>query len=297
MARGLDTDFFVEVALEPETAGDREKLDAALKRLVAKDNSLRTWIDLESGQAILGGASELDLDRAVGRLIAEGVMTLRGAPMVGYRETLGRKAEIDYTHTRQTGDAVQFARVKLMFEPGEPGSGYAFENKIVGRAVPEECVLGVEKGLEAARETGLLAGFPMIDFKAALVDGAYHEEDSSALTFEIAARGAFRELRDKGSPMLLEPIMKVEVATPADCVRWLVQDLFGRRAEVLSVDDGGENRLVTAMVPLGNMFGYAANLDAISQGRARYAMQFDHYGVVELEPPPGPFAPSAAMRA
>jgi elongation factor G len=203
-----------------------------------------------------------------------------GAPQVAYRETLGRRTEIDYTHKKQTGGSGQFARVKIVFEPNEPGGGYAFESKVVGGSVPKEFVPGVEKGLASAKDNGLLAGFPVIDFKATLVDGAYHDVDSSVLAFEIAARAAFRELREKAAPKLLEPIMKVEVVTPEDYVGDVIGDLNSRRGMIQGTDQRGNAQVINAMVPLANMFGYVSQLRSFSQGRAQFTMQYDHYEAV-----------------
>ncbi len=200
-----------------------------------------------------------------------------GAPQVAYRETLGRKTDIDYTHKKQTGGSGQFARIKLTFEPGEPGSGYQFESDVVGGSVPKEYIPGVEKGLMSAKDNGLLAGFPVIDFKATLTDGNYHDVDSSVLAFEIAARAAFRELREKGKPKLLEPIMKVEVVTPEDYTGSVIGDLNARRGQIQSQDVRGNANVITAMVPLANMFGYVNQLRGMSQGRAQFTMQYDHY--------------------
>jgi elongation factor G len=203
-----------------------------------------------------------------------------GAPQVAYRETLGRKAEIDYTHKKQTGGSGQFARIKIIFEPGEPGSGFVFESKVVGGSVPKEYIPGIEKGLEQAKENGLLAGFPVIDVKATLIDGAYHDVDSSVMAFEIAARAAFRELREKGSPKLLEPIMKVEVVTPDEYMGDVIGDLNSRRGQIQGTETRGNAQVVTAFVPLANMFGYVSTLRGMSQGRAQFTMQYDHYEAV-----------------
>jgi len=203
-----------------------------------------------------------------------------GAPQVAYRETLGRKAEIVYVHKKQTGGSGQFAKIEVVFAPGEPGSGYLFESKVVGGSVPKEFVPGVEKGLASAKENGLLAGFPVIDFTATLVDGDYHDVDSSVLAFEIAARAAFRELRTKASPKLLEPIMKVEVLTPDEYMGDVIGDLNSRRGQIQGSETRGNAQVVTAMVPLANMFGYVSQLRSFSQGRASYTMQYDHYEAV-----------------
>jgi elongation factor G len=203
-----------------------------------------------------------------------------GAPQVAYRESLGKRAEIDYTHKKQTGGTGQFARVKLVFEPGEPGTGFVFESAIVGGAVPKEYIPGVEKGITSAKDNGLLAGFPLIDFKATLVDGAFHDVDSSVLAFEIASRAAFKELREKGAPKLLEPIMNVEVVTPEEYLGSVIGDLNGRRGQIQGQDVRGNAIVINAFVPLANMFGYVNNLRGMSQGRAQFTMQYDHYDPV-----------------
>jgi elongation factor G len=203
-----------------------------------------------------------------------------GAPQVAYRETLGRRTEINYTHKKQTGGSGQFAEVKILFEPNEMGAGYQFESKVVGGSVPKEYIPGVEKGLASAKENGLLAGFPVIDFKATLLDGKYHDVDSSVLAFEIAARAAFRELREKAAPKLLEPIMKVEVVTPEDYVGDVIGDLNSRRGMIQGTDQRGNAQVINAMVPLANMFGYVSQLRSFSQGRAQFTMQYDHYEAV-----------------
>ena len=271
-------DPVIEIAIEPKSKADQEKLGVALQKLAAEDPSFRVSTDQESGQTILKGMGELHLDIKVDILKRTYKVEANiGAPQVAYRETLGRKVEIDYTHKKQTGGSGQFARIKVLFEPGEPGSGYTFDSKVVGGNVPKEFVPGVEKGLASAKENGLLAGFPVIDFKASLVDGAYHDVDSSVLAFEIAARAAFRELRERGSPRLLEPIMKVEVVTPEDYTGSVIGDLNARRGQIQSQDTRGNANVITAMVPLANMFGYVNNLRGMSQGRAQFTMQYDHY--------------------
>jgi len=200
-----------------------------------------------------------------------------GEPQVAYRESLGRKVDIDYTHKKQTGGTGQFARVMITFEPGEQGSGFVFESKIVGGAIPKEFIPGVEKGLESIKENGLIAGFPLIDFKATLTDGKYHDVDSSVLAFEIAARAAFRELKEKGAPKLLEPIMKVEVLSPDDYLGDVIGDLNSRRGQIQGTETRGNAQVVTAFVPLASMFGYIGNLRGMSQGRASFSMVYDHY--------------------
>ena len=271
-------DPVIEVAIEPKTKADQEKMGVALARLAQEDPSFRVSVDQESGQTILKGMGELHLDIKVDILRRTYKVDANiGAPQVAYRETLTKKVEIDYTHKKQTGGSGQFARVKIVFEPQAPGFGYEFENDIVGGSVPKEYVPGVEKGLNASRENGVLAGFPLIDFKATLIDGAFHEVDSNVLTFEIAARAAFRELKERKAVKLLEPIMKVEVVTPDDFLGGVIGDINSRRGQVQGTDTRGNAQVITATVPLANMFGYVNNLRSMSQGRASYSMQFDHY--------------------
>ncbi|MCP5410796.1 MAG: elongation factor G [Alphaproteobacteria bacterium] len=271
-------DPVIEVAIEPKTKADQEKMGMALVRLAQEDPSFRVSTDTESGQTILKGMGELHLDIKVDILRRNYKVDANvGAPQVAYRETLTKAVAVDYTHKKQTGGSGQFARVKLEFEPLEPGEGFIFENEVVGGAVPKEFIPAVEKGLRNQKESGLLAGFPVIDFKAKLVDGAYHEVDSNALTFDIAARAAFRELAAKGAVKLLEPVMKVEVVTPEDFLGGVIGDLNSRRGQVQGTDSRGNAQVVTAMVPLANMFGYINTLRSMSQGRAQYSMVFDHY--------------------
>ena len=268
----------ISVAIEPKTKGDQEKMGVALARLAQEDPSFRVSVDEESGQTILRGMGELHLDIKVDILRRTYKVDCNiGAPQVAYRETLTKAVEIDYTHKKQTGGSGQFARVKIVFEPLEAGAGFTFENEVVGGSVPKEYVPGVEKGLNASRENGVLAGFPLIDFKATLVDGAYHEVDSNVLTFEIASRAAFRELKERKAVKLLEPMMKVEVVTPEDFMGGVIGDLNSRRGQVQGTDQRGNAQVITAMVPLANMFGYVNTLRSMSQGRASYSMQFDHY--------------------
>ena len=271
----------IEIAVEPKSKADQEKLGVALAKLAAEDPSFTVSTDHESGQTILKGMGELHLDIKIDILKRTYKVEANiGAPQVAYRESLGKKAEIDYTHKKQTGGTGQFARVKLVFEPGEPGSGFVFESAIVGGAVPKEYVPGVEKGLNSAKDNGLLAGFPLIDFKATLIDGAYHDVDSSVLAFEIASRAAFKELREKGAPKLLEPIMAVEVVTPEEYLGSVIGDLNGRRGMIQGQDTRGNAIVVNAFVPLANMFGYVNTLRGMSQGRAQFTMQYDHYDPV-----------------
>lgn len=268
----------IEIAVEPKSKADQEKLGVALQKLAAEDPSFTVSTDHESGQTILKGMGELHLDIKIDILKRTYKVEANiGAPQVAYRESLSKKAEIDYTHKKQTGGTGQFARVKLVFEPGEPGTGFVFESAIVGGAVPKEYVPGVVKGLESVKDNGLLAGFPVIDFKATLIDGAYHDVDSSVLAFEIASRAAFKELREKGAPKLLEPIMAVEVVTPEEYLGSVIGDLNSRRGMIQGQDMRGNATVVNAFVPLANMFGYVNTLRGMSQGRAQFTMQYDHY--------------------
>ncbi len=271
----------IEVAVEPKTKGDQEKMGVALMRLADEDPSFRVSSDPESGQTVIKGMGELHLEIIVDRMRREFKVEANvGAPQVAYRETITRMVEQDYTHKKQSGGSGQYARVKIRFEPLPAGSGFEFENEVVGGSVPREYVPGVEKGLKAARESGVLAGFPMVDFKATLFDGAYHDVDSSALAFEIAARACYREGIEKARPVLLEPIMRVEVVTPEEYMGDVIGDLNSRRGQIQGMDSRGNARVVNAMVPLANMFGYVNNLRSMTQGRATYTMQFDHYAQV-----------------
>ncbi|MDO5371362.1 elongation factor G [Paracoccus sp. (in: a-proteobacteria)] len=271
----------IEIAVEPKSKADQEKMGLALQRLSAEDPSFRVETDLESGQTIMKGMGELHLDILVDRMKREFKVEANiGAPQVAYRETISTEAEIDYTHKKQTGGTGQFARVKLVITPTEPGEGYSFESKIVGGAVPKEYVPGVEKGIKSVMDSGPLAGFPVIDFKVALIDGAFHDVDSSVLAFEIASRAAMREGLKKAGAKLLEPIMKVEVVTPDEYTGSIIGDLTSRRGMVRGQDTRGNANVIDAMVPLANMFGYINNLRSMSSGRAVFTMQFDHYEAV-----------------
>jgi elongation factor G len=271
-------DPVIEIAVEPKTKADQEKMGQALARLATEDPSFRVAVDHESGQTIIKGMGELHLEIIVDRMKREFKVEANiGAPQVAYRETISRKADVDYTHKKQTGGSGQFARVKITFEPLPPGSGYQFENDVTGGTVPKEYIPGVEKGLRGSLESGVLAGFPVIDFKATLYDGAYHDVDSSALAFEIAARAAFKEGMQKAGPKLLEPIMRVEVVTPRDYMGDVIGDLNSRRGRITGQDQRGNAEVINAMVPLANMFGYVNTLRSMSQGRAQYTMHFDHY--------------------
>jgi elongation factor G len=271
-------DPVIEIAIEPKSKADQEKLGVALAKLVAEDPSFRVTTDQESGQTILKGMGELHLDIKVDILKRTYKVDANiGAPQVAYREKITKPVTVDYTHKKQTGGAGQFARVKIIAEPLPPAGGFVFENQVVGGTVPKEYIPGVEKGLESVLGSGVLAGFPVVDLKAALVDGAYHDVDSSALAFEICARAALREALQKGSPVLLEPIMKVEVVTPEEYTGSVIGDLNSRRGHIQGQDMRGNANVINAMVPLANMFGYVSNLRSMSQGRATFTMQFDHY--------------------
>jgi elongation factor G len=271
----------IEIAVEPKTKADQEKMGLALSRLASEDPSLRLSTDEETGQTILKGMGELHLEIIIDRMRREFKVEANvGAPQVAYRETIGKAYTMDYTHKKQSGGAGQFARVIIEFAPQQAGEGFTFENKVVGGSVPREYVPGVQKGIEQQMQTGVLAGFPMIDFKATLVDGAYHDVDSSVMAFEIAARAAFREGMVKAGPKLLEPVMKVEVVTPDDYMGDIIGDLSSRRGTVQGMDQRGNARVINAMVPLANMFGYVNTLRSMSQGRAQYSMVFDHYADV-----------------
>jgi elongation factor G len=271
-------DPVIEIKVEPKTKGDQEKMGQALARLATEDPSFRVAVDKESGETVIKGMGELHLEIIVDRMKREFKVEANvGAPQVAYRETITRTSEVDYTHKKQSGGSGQFARVKIRFEPLAPGSGFEFENDVVGGSVPKEYVPGVEKGLKGSLDNGVLAGFPVIDLKATLYDGAYHDVDSSALAFEIAARAAFKEGIQKAGPKLLEPVMRVEVVTPRDYMGDVIGDLNSRRGRITGQDQRGNAEVISAMVPLANMFGYVSTLRSMSQGRAQYTMHFDHY--------------------
>ncbi len=287
----------IEIAIEPKSKADQEKLGVALAKLAAEDPSFRVSTDQELGQTILKGMGELHLDIKVDILRRTYKVDANiGAPQVAYREKLTRRAEINYTHKKQTGGTGQFAKVTIVFEPAEPGAGSSFESKIVGGAVPKEYVPGVEKGINSVMGSGILAGFPVVDVKATLIDGAYHDVDSSALAFEIASRAAFREALQKGGTVLLEPIMKVEVVTPEEHTGYVMGDLMSRRGHVLRQVARADAVVINAMAPLANMFGYVNNLRSGTQGRASFTMQFDHYEPVDPPDHDEPFPPAVGMR-
>jgi elongation factor G len=275
-------DPVIEIAIEPKSKADQEKLGVALAKLVAEDPSFRVHTDQESGQTIIKGMGELHLDIKVDILKRTYKVDANiGAPQVAYREKLTRPATVTYTHKKQTGGSGQYAEVKIVAEPLPPGGeNFVFENEIVGGAVPKEYLPGVEKGLESVLGSGVLAGFPVVDLKVSLLDGKFHEVDSSALAFEIASRMALREALQKGGAVLLEPVMKVEVVTPEDYTGSVIGDLNSRRGQIQGQDMRGNANVITAMVPLANMFSYVNNLRSMSQGRATFTMQFDHYAEV-----------------
>ena len=274
-------DPVIEIAVEPKTKADQEKLAQALQRLAAEDPSFRVETDIESGQTIMKGMGELHLDILIDRMKREfRVEANVGAPQVAYRETISHIAEIDHTHKKQTGGAGQFARVKMVIEPTEPGEGFAFESMIVGGSIPKEYIPGVEKGVMSVMDSGPLAGFPVIDFRVKLIDGAYHDVDSSVMAFELAARQAMRDGLRKAGAKMLEPFMKVEVVTPEQYTGNVNGDLTKRRGQVQGQEMRGNATAITAHVPLANMFGYINNLRSMSSGRASFTMQFSHYEAV-----------------
>ncbi|MBT4999806.1 MAG: elongation factor G [Tateyamaria sp.] len=271
-------DPVIEIAVEPKTKADQEKMSTGLQRLAAEDPSFRVETDIESGQTIMKGMGELHLDILVDRLKREFKVEANiGAPQVAYRETIGHEVEHTYTHKKQSGGSGQFAEVKMIISPTEPGEGYSFESRIVGGAVPKDYIPGVEKGINSVMDSGPLAGFPVIDFKVALIDGKFHDVDSSVLAFEIAARMGMREGMRKAGAKLLEPIMKVEVVTPEDYTGGIIGDLTSRRGQVQGQDTRGNAIAIDAQVPLANMFGYINTLRSMSSGRANFTMQFSHY--------------------
>jgi elongation factor G len=274
-------DPVIEIAIEPKSKADQEKLGVALAKLVAEDPSFRVHTDQESGQTRIKGMGELHLDIKVDILRRTYKVDANiGAPQVAYREKITRVATVDYTHKKQTGGHGQYARIKIVVEPGAPGSGFVFENEIVGGAVPREFIPAVEKGLEAQLTSGVILGFPVVDIKVSLIDGDSHDVDSSSMAFEIAGRAAMREALAKGGSVLLEPIMKVEVVTPEDYTGSVIGDLNSRRGQIQGQDMRGNANVINAMVPLANMFSYVNNLRSMSQGRATFTMQFDHYAEV-----------------
>ncbi len=274
-------DPVIEIAVEPKTKGDQEKMGEALARLAKEDPSFRVSSDEESGQTIIKGMGELHLDIIVDRMKREFKVEANvGAPQVAYRETIEKSAEFEYIHKKQSGGAGQFAKVKLFVEPQEPGKGRDVESAIKGGAIPKEFIPGVEKGIESVSDSGILAGFPLIDYKVTIVDGLHHDVDSSVLAFELASRACFKEACTQGGLKLLEPIMRVEVVTPEDYMGDVIGDLNSRRGQISTQEQRGNATVITAMVPLANMFGYINSLRSMSQGRAQYSMFFDHYSKV-----------------
>jgi elongation factor G len=271
-------DPVIEVSVEPKTKADQEKLSVALAKLAAEDPSFQVGTDIETAQTIIKGMGELHLEIIVDRLRREFKVDANvGAPQVAYRETVTREADVDYTQKKQTGGSGQFARIKLRFAPGERGSGFVFSSKIVGGNVPKEYIPGVEKGLKSSMTNGVVAGFPVVDMAVELYDGAYHDVDSSVMAFEIAARAAFREGVRKSAPILLEPVMSVEVVTPEDYMGDIIGDLNSRRGQISGMNPRANAQVINAMVPLATMFGYVNTLRSLSQGRAQFTMTFDHY--------------------
>jgi elongation factor G len=290
----------IEIAIEPKSKADQEKLGPALAKIVAEDRGFEVWTDHESGQTILRGMSEVQLDAKVDALRQTyGVNARVGAPQVAFRECITKRVEHSYTHKRQSGGRGQFAAVTIIVEPNEPGNGYAFESKIVGGAVLERYIPGVKKGVESVLPSGVVAGFPIVDVKVQLIDGKYHDVDSSMMAFEIATRAAFREALQKADPVLLEPIVNAEITSPADCMRAVIDDLnLRRRGQIQERAIRGEDAVIRALVPLMNMFGYGNDLSSMTQGRGAFAMRFDHYA--PAPPPyvdPPPFRPAMGMRA
>jgi elongation factor G len=274
-------DPVIEIAVEPKTKADQEKMGIALQRLSAEDPSFRVETDIESGQTIMKGMGELHLDILVDRMKREFKVEANiGAPQVAYRETIGHEVEHTYTHKKQSGGSGQYGEVKMLISPTEAGEGYSFESKVVGGSVPKEYIPGVEKGILSVMDNGPLAGFPVIDFKVVLLDGKFHDVDSSIMAFEIAARMCMREGMRKAGAKLLEPIMKVEVITPDEYTGGIIGDLTSRRGQVQGQDTRGNAIAIEAMVPLANMFGYINTLRSMSSGRAQFSMQFDHYDPV-----------------
>ena len=271
-------DPVIEVAVEPKTKADQEKMGIALNRLAQEDPSFRVTSDIESGQTIIKGMGELHLEILVDRMRREFKVEANvGAPQVAYRESLARKVDIDFTHKKQSGGTGQFGRVKFTVEPGERGSGVIFKDEVKGGNIPREFIPSVEKGIREVAASGALIGFPIIDFAVTLYDGAYHDVDSSALSFEITGRGAMREAAQKAGIKLLEPMMKVEVVTPEDFIGDCIGDLNSRRGQIQGTDTRGNAQVIEAVVPLANMFGYVNQLRSMTQGRAQYTMQFSHY--------------------
>ena len=289
----------VEIAIEPKWTADRERLGIALVKLAAKDSSFEVSVDHESGQIILKGTSELHLEAKLDVLRRTYNIEARvGAPQVAFRERITQPAEVEYAYKKQSGRSGQFAAVTLHVEPNEPGRGYQFESRVAGGALPKEYIPGIEKGIESVLSSGVVAGYPVVDVKVALIDARYHDVDSSPLAFEIAARAAFRMALQKAKSVLLEPIMKVEVTSPEDCTASIVEDLNARRGQILDQERRGNTTTIRAIVPLIAMFGYADALRATSRERASFTMQFDRYAHAPPSPENDPpFRPAIGLRA
>jgi elongation factor G len=290
--------LLVEIAIEPKSKADRDRFGLALARLAAEDPSFLVATDHESGQTILKGTSELHLDAKLDLLKRIYKVDAHiGSPQVAFRERPTKRIEVEYVHRKLEGPRGEFAVVKLVVAPNEPGKGYQFESRIADGAVPKAYIPGVEKGIESVLSGGVVAGFPVVDVKVELIDGKYHDVDSSVLAFEIAARAAFREALQKAASVLLEPIMKVELVTPETYVGSLIGDLNFRRGHIQAQEMRGGATVIRAMVPLSNMLGYAETLRVRSQGRAALTMQFDHYASVPVPEDEPPFRPATGMRA
>lgn len=275
----------VEICLSPRSRADQERLALELRRLTTQDSALSSWVDQESGLTILAGQSEAHLDRAIGEL--RGARELQidvGEPQVAYLETLGRPVDLDHTHRKTTSPA-EFARVRIVFEPAAHGSGFTFENRIVEETLPDAFVAAVGRGLEHARFAGVLAGFPLTDFRAILLDGVHHDADSTVLAFELAARGAFTKLRQKGAPLLLWPIMKIEVTTPVEFASAIIGDLTVRDTHILARAPNGPSNVIHGLVPLANLFGYGRVLEVLGRGQASVVMRYDHRAPCRRELP------------
>jgi len=273
----------INVAIEPKTKGDQEKLGTAIQRLAEEDPTFQVRTDEETGQTIIAGMGELHLEVLVDRMRREFKVEANiGRPQVAYRETVTKKAQkVEYTHKKQTGGSGQFGRVIIDLEPtGGDGGGYEFENKVTGGRIPREYIPSVDAGCQEAAEFGVLAGFPMVDVKVTLTDGAYHEVDSSELAFKIAGSMAFKKAAAQAGPVLLEPVMNVEVTTPEEYMGDVIGDLNSRRGQIQAMEERSGARVVKALVPLSEMFGYVGDLRSRTQGRANYTMQFDSYSEV-----------------
>ncbi len=287
----------LELPIEPRSTADQERLDAALARIVAEDPSFRAHTDPANKKTILKGTSEDHLGDKLDILQRSYEIEVNvGAPQVAYRETITQPRTVDYTHKKHGAGAWQFARVKLTVAPAAAGAGNSFESRIVGGVLPKDYVAGVEKGIDLALASGGPAGFPVIDVHSELVDGAYHDADSSVMAFEIAGSAALREALQGAGPVLLEPVMEIEVITPEEFLGPIIGDINSRRARITSADTRGDAQVINAMVPLANMFGYSTALRSMSDGRARFSIQFDHYQEAPRDDDP-PFQPATGMRA